>query len=137
MRASGQECPLHTILDSEGIPFPDATIVSSDLLSPVFDRAGIWRNTLNRVSAGLEAIVASALHRAPAGESALLAWPVACGSTVADRTQALSFSDGILQVEVADAAWRRELAQLAPRYLAVINKYSAAPVKRIEFIVKL
>jgi hypothetical protein len=91
---------------------------------------------LNRASDGLETIIAKALHRAPAGESALLAWPVACGSKVAERTRALSFSDGILRVEVADAGWRRELADLAPRYLAMINKCSATAVKRIEFVVK-
>jgi len=91
---------------------------------------------LNRASAGLETIIANALHCAPASESALLAWPVVCGSTVADRTRALSFSDGILRVEVADAGWRRELASLAPRYVAAINKYSATSVKRIEFVVK-
>jgi hypothetical protein len=92
---------------------------------------------LNRASTDLETIIAKALHHAPASESALLAWPVACGSAVADRTRALSFSDGILRVEVADAGWRRELTQLAPRYLALINKYSAASVKRIEFMVKV
>jgi hypothetical protein len=91
---------------------------------------------LNRAAAGLESILTKALHRAPASEGALLAWPVACGSAVADRTRAVSFCDGILQVEVADAGWRRELANLAPRYLAVINKYSASSVKRIEFVVK-
>lgn len=91
---------------------------------------------MNRASDGLETIVAKSLHRAPASQSALLAWPVACGSAVADRTRALSFSNGILQVEVADAGWRRELVHLAPRYVALINKYSATPVKRIEFVVK-
>ena len=91
---------------------------------------------MNRASSGLETIVAKVLHRAPASESALLAWPVACGSAVAERTRALSFSDGILKVKVADPGWRRELSSLAPRYVAVINKYSAASVKRIEFVVK-
>jgi len=33
-------------------------------------------------------------------------------------------------------AWQRELASLAPRYVALINKYSATAVKRIEFVVK-
>jgi hypothetical protein len=84
----------------------------------------------------LENIVVKALHRAPAADSPLLAWPVVCGSAVAERTRALSLSDGILRVEVADAGWRRELINLAPRYLASINKYSATPVKRIEFVVK-
>jgi hypothetical protein len=91
---------------------------------------------LNRASAGLENIIAKSLHRAPASESAVLAWPIACGSAVAERTRALSFSDGVLRVEVADAGWRRELINLAPRYLALINKYSATSVKRIEFVVK-
>lgn len=91
---------------------------------------------LNRASNGLENIVANALHRAPAAESAILAWPVVCGSAVADRTSALRFADGILYVEVADAGWRRELTSLAPRYLVAINRYSAVSVKRIEFLVK-
>jgi hypothetical protein len=92
---------------------------------------------LDRASAALETIVAKAVHRAPPSQSALLAWPVACGSAVADRTRALDFSNGVLRVEVPDAGWRRELASLAPRYVASINKYSAAPVKRIEFVVKM
>jgi Dna[CI] antecedent, DciA len=91
---------------------------------------------LDRASAGLETVIAKALHRAPANQSALLAWPIACGSAVAERTRALSFSNGILRVEVADAGWRRELVNLAPRYLASINKYSAASIQRIEFVVK-
>lgn len=91
---------------------------------------------MNRASAGLETILAKALHRAPADESALLAWPLVCGSAVAERTRTLSFADGILRVEVADRGWQRELANLAPRYVALINKYSATSVKRIEFVVK-
>src|ERR1019366_4462939 len=110
--------------------FSDATIISFQ------SRPRFWSHVLNRASAALESIIAKALHRAPASESPLLAWPIACGSAVADRTRALSFSGGILRVEVADAGWRRELANLAPRYVALINKYSATPVERIEFVVK-
>jgi hypothetical protein len=119
--------------------FSDATIgfvlvvIAKLYLERVF---GILESSLNRTSAGLESIITKALHRVPPDESALLAWPVACGSPVAERTRALSFSDGILRVEVADAGWRRELSGLAPRYLALVNKYSAAWVKRIEFVVK-
>jgi hypothetical protein len=91
---------------------------------------------LERPSAGLERIVADALHRAPADESPLLAWPVACGSAVAERTRALSFANGILSVEVSDPGWQRELKSLAPRYVATINRYSAITVQRIEFVVK-
>lgn len=91
---------------------------------------------MDRAAEHLGAIVANALHRAPAEESPLLAWPVACGSAVAERTRAVSFADGVLRVEVADVGWRRELAALAPHYVATINRYSAAAVRRIEFVVK-
>lgn len=91
---------------------------------------------MNRASAGLESVISKALHQTPASESPLLAWPVACGSTVADRTCAKSFANGVLRVEVADKGWQRELTALAPRYVAEINRYSAARVDRVEFVVK-
>lgn len=91
---------------------------------------------MERAGARLEAIVAKALHLTPAEESPLLAWPVACGSAVAERTRAVSFLDGILRVEVSDSGWRHELTSLAPRYVAAINRYSAVQVRRIEFVVK-
>ena len=91
---------------------------------------------MDRAAGRLDTIVTNALHRAPAEESPLLAWPVAFGSAVAERTRAVSFSDGVLRVEVADAGWQRELAALAPRYVSTINRYSASAVRRIEFVVK-
>jgi len=91
---------------------------------------------MNRAADDLETVVAKALHRAPAEESALLAWPVACGSAVADRTRAVRFCDGVLRVEVADKGWQRELTALAPRYLMAMNRYAGATVRRIEFVVK-
>jgi Dna[CI] antecedent, DciA len=84
----------------------------------------------------LESVISKALRHAPAQESALLAWPVACGSAVADRTRATSFANGILRVEVTDKGWQRELTALAPRYVAAINRYAAVRVERIEFVVK-
>ncbi len=91
---------------------------------------------MERAGTRLETIVAKALHLAPAQESPLLAWPVACGSAVAERTRPIAFFDGILRVEVSDAGWRHELTSLAPRYVAAINRYSAVQVRRIEFVVK-
>jgi len=64
-----------------------------------------------------------------------MAWPVVCGSAVAERTRALRFEDGVLRVEVAGPGWKAELQALAPRYLATINRYTAAAVRRIEFVV--
>jgi hypothetical protein len=90
---------------------------------------------MEQVGAGLEKIVAGSLRRSPAGQGALLAWVLACGPAVAARTRAVDFAQGILRVEVPDAGWRAELQTLAPQYLAVMNRYVAESVKRIEFVI--
>ncbi|HYM06690.1 MAG TPA: DUF721 domain-containing protein [Terriglobales bacterium] len=90
---------------------------------------------MEQVGAGLEKIVAGSLRRSPAGQGPLLAWALACGQAVAARTRALDFTQGILRVEVPDAGWRVELQALAPQYLALINRYVAESVRRIEFVI--
>jgi Dna[CI] antecedent, DciA len=82
----------------------------------------------------LEKIVTRSVRRA--ANSPLLAWPLACGSAVAARTQATSFAYGVLRIEVPDAGWRAELQHLAPRYLAALNRYSGDAVNRIEFVLR-
>jgi hypothetical protein len=84
---------------------------------------------------GLDKIVSHSLRLAPPGDAPLLAWPVICGSAVAQRTKALNFKDGLLRVEVPDAGWRAELQSLAPRYLAAIQRYTTERVQRIEFVI--
>ena len=90
---------------------------------------------MEHAAADLEKIVAGALRRVPADDAPVMAWPLACGHKVAERARALSFSSGVLRVEVPDAGWRNELQALAPRYVAGINRYVTQTVKRIEFII--
>jgi predicted nucleic acid-binding Zn ribbon protein len=90
---------------------------------------------MEHASTGLEKIVSKSLRRAPPGQGPLMAWPLACGRTVARRTKALDFTEGILRVEVSDKGWKAELQALAPQYLAVINRYVGESVKRIEFVI--
>jgi predicted nucleic acid-binding Zn ribbon protein len=91
---------------------------------------------LQQVNLGLEKIVVASLRHLPPADAALSAWPMVCGSAVADRTRAESFAEGILRVTVADAAWKRELQTLAPRYVAAMNRYVGQRVERIEFSVQ-
>lgn len=86
-------------------------------------------------ASGLEKIITQSLRQAPAADRPLLAWPVVCGSAVAERTRALNFSDGVLQVAVADQGWKTELQSLAPRYVAMLNRYAPESVQKIEFVV--
>jgi hypothetical protein len=90
---------------------------------------------MEHAGSGLEKIVAESLGRVPHAEAPLLAWPLICGSVVAGRTRALSFSAGILRVEVPDAGWKRELQSLSQKYLAAMNRYAGRSVKSIEFTV--
>ena len=95
----------------------------------------MMNRAMEQVGAGLEKIVASSLRRSPTGQGPLLAWPVACGQAVAARTKAVNFGEGVLRVEVPDPGWRTELQALAPQYVAVINRYIAESVRRIEFVI--
>ena len=87
------------------------------------------------IAPAMEKILVGSLRKAPSAEAVLLAWPLACGSVVAGRTRALEFSRGVLRVEVPDSAWRSELQHLAPRYVAVLNRYTKG-VGRVEFVVR-
>lgn len=89
---------------------------------------------MEQAGSDLEKIVARSLRQVPPAQAPLMAWPVVCGSAVAERTRALSFLDGVLRIAVADAGWKSELQGLAPRYLASINRYTAEAVRRIEFV---
>ena len=91
---------------------------------------------MEQAGPGLEKIVAGSLRRVPQGEAPLLAWPLVCGSKVADRTRALDFVGAVLRVEVPDAGWKREMQSLAPRYLATLNRYAGQKVERIEFVIR-
>jgi len=91
---------------------------------------------MEQIGPVLEKVVSGSLRRAPEGEGPVLAWPLACGTKVAERTRALDFQQGVLRVEVQDASWRAELRELAPRYVAAINRYVSENVQRIEFVVR-
>lgn len=86
--------------------------------------------------ATLEKIFSASVRRASQGEGPILAWALTCGSSVAQRTRACRFQEGVLQVEVPDVGWRNELQSLAPRYLATINRYVTENVSRIEFVIR-
>ena len=90
---------------------------------------------MEQVGAGLVKLVANSLHRVPVVDGPVLAWPLACGHAVAQRTRALDFAAGVLRVEVPDVGWRNELKGLAAQYLAVLNRYVSESVHRIEFVV--
>ena len=91
---------------------------------------------MQQAGAGFEKIIVNSLRRVPPADAPVLAWPLVCGSRVAERTQALDFSRAVLRVEVPDIGWKREMQNLAPRYLAALNRYAGEKVERIEFVIR-
>ena len=89
---------------------------------------------MERAGTGLRKIVVDALSKAPAEDAAVLAWPLVCGTAVADKTKAIELSAGVLRVEVPDAGWRKQLHGFLPHYLEALNRITNGKVERIEFV---
>lgn len=85
------------------------------------------------VRTGLRRIAGDLLRSRPAEEAVLLTWPLVCGREVAERTQAVSFAEGRLSVEVSDSSWRTQLISFAPRYVAGFAELLGPVVKEVRF----
>jgi hypothetical protein len=91
---------------------------------------------MRHASTTLKKIFADTLRREAGDDAPLLAWPLACGAKVAEKTSAIGYAAGILTVEVPDAAWQRQLQGLSQQYLAALKPISAQPVNAIKFVVR-
>ena len=58
-------------------------------------------NPMQHASSTLRKIFSETLRR-EGSAAPMLAWPLACGTKTADRTQAISFAEGILTIAVPD-----------------------------------
>lgn len=89
---------------------------------------------MEHIGQALQRIVIDAVRRAPSEDVPLLAWPIACGSAVAEKTQALGFAEGELTIQVPDAAWRTQLLSLAGEYLRQLHEITGGRVQRLRFV---
>ncbi|MCU1286029.1 MAG: hypothetical protein JWO13_2379 [Acidobacteriales bacterium] len=88
---------------------------------------------MQTLSTSLLKTKAALLRACDPKDAPALAWPMVCGSRVAERTQPSSFETGVLTIIVPDKGWRAELADLTPRYLAELNKISPVQIKSLQF----
>jgi Dna[CI] antecedent DciA-like protein len=89
---------------------------------------------MEHVRQTLQQILVDAVRRAPAEDVPLLAWPLACGSAVAEKTRALAYADGELVVQVPDAPWRAQLLNLTGEYLKQLREITDGRVQRLRFV---
>lgn len=88
------------------------------------------------VRTGLRNIMSELLRTRPVEEAVILAWPLVCGKEVAARTQALSFSEGSLTVQVADRNWQNQLGAFVPTYVSAFTELLGPVVQAIRFKVR-
>jgi predicted nucleic acid-binding Zn ribbon protein len=88
------------------------------------------------ISSPLQKIAADLLRAAAPDEAPLLAWPIACGASVSERTRAISFVDGLLTIAAADKAWCTQLDSFSDSYLQKLNSLSPAKISRLRFIIE-
>ena len=69
---------------------------------------------------------------APA-EAVVLAWPLVCGSAVAERAPAVAFENETLRVAVPDKGWQLQLDAFTAQYLHRLTNLVGVPVKRVVY----
>ena len=82
----------------------------------------------------LSKIYANAVLQAAGEQAPVIAWPLVCGSKVAQKTAALGCANGELAVRVPDKIWRNQLECFSERYVAALNQMSRHKVKSIRFV---
>jgi hypothetical protein len=90
---------------------------------------------MRTIGSGLQKVMADAVRRLPPEESPLLAWPLACGSDVAEKTRPIGYEGGVLTVEVPDAGWRSQLSSLATQYKSLLKGYTGQEIEKIDFVI--
>ena len=91
---------------------------------------------MRHASSTLKKIFAETLRQQAGDDAPLLAWPLACGAKVAEKTSAIGYAGEVLTVEVPDATWQHQLQGLHQQYLLALKPISTQPVKAIKFVVK-
>jgi hypothetical protein len=89
---------------------------------------------MHHAKATLSRIYANAAQQVAGEQAPVLAWPLVCGSKIAQRTAALGCVNGELAVRVPDRIWRNELECLSDRYVAALNQMTRQKVKSIRFV---
>ncbi len=91
---------------------------------------------MEHIRQSLQQIVVDAVRRAPAEDVPLLAWPLACGAAVAEKTRALAFAEGELLVQVPDGSWRAQLLSLTGEYLRHLREITDGRIQRLRFVLE-
>lgn len=81
----------------------------------------------------LQSLAARVFKDAAPEEAVVLAWPLVCGSAVAERAKAIAFEDGTLRVIVPDRGWQMQLEAFSAQYADRLSRLAGLVVNRIIY----
>jgi hypothetical protein len=81
----------------------------------------------------LQSLAARVLKNTAPEEAVLLAWPLVCGSSVAERATAIRFENGTLSVCVPDRGWQSQLYDFSAQYSEKLSRLTGVVVERIRY----
>lgn len=81
----------------------------------------------------LQSLAARLLKDVAPEEAVVLAWPLVCGSAVAERAKAIAFEDGTLRVIVPDRGWQMQLEAFSTQYSDRLSRLAGVVVNRIVY----
>jgi predicted nucleic acid-binding Zn ribbon protein len=84
----------------------------------------------------LRSTLAAALNGLSPEDRVHAGWPVVCGGAIALRTRVIAFTDGVLEVAVADGAWLRQMGSLREKLLREMPGVCGVPLTDILFRVR-
>ena len=86
---------------------------------------------------GMRDLLKGTLGRSLAGLSEedrlAAAWPVACGKAMAEHGTVVGYAEGVVRVEVSDAAWLRQLMSMRGQLAREMARIAAVKVTEIHF----
>ena len=86
---------------------------------------------------GMRELLRSSLRRSLQAMSAVdrlaAAWPVVCGAAMAARGGVVGYDDGVVQLEVYDAAWMGQMLAMQGQIGGELARIAGVPVTGIHF----
>jgi hypothetical protein len=78
----------------------------------------------------------TSLNALPEEDLFALAWPVACGPTMARRGEVVQYKEGVVRVLVTDHAWAQQMKSTSGVLQSKLALITGMPVTRIHFEVR-
>lgn len=64
------------------------------------------------------------------------AWPVACGSAVAQRGIVTGYNEGVVRIQVVDEIWMQQMMSMRSQLTAELAKIAGVKLREIHFEMK-